>query len=96
VHRHASLGAAHTGAAVQQADRRRPLNGDCGAAGLFGRADLAADYYDKNLFDGATFADLQRLDAPLVVINATDLATGTRFPFSQEAFDLLCADLGHA
>ncbi len=60
----------------------------------YGRSDLAADYYDKDLFDGATFADLQRPDAPLVVINATDLATGARFPFSQGAFDILCADLG--
>ncbi len=58
----------------------------------YGRADLAAEYYNKNLFDGATFADLQRPDAPLVVINATDLATGIRFPFTQATFDLICAD----
>ena len=59
----------------------------------YGRIDLAADYYDKALFHGATFADLQRPDAPLIVINATDLGSGGRFPFIQEAFDLLCADL---
>jgi len=59
----------------------------------YGRTDLAAEYYDKILFDGATFADLQRPGAPLIVINATDLAPGDRFPFVQPAFDLLCADL---
>lgn len=63
-------------------------------SGTYGRADLAADYYDKTLFDGATFADLQRSDAPLVIINTTDLATGNRFPFGQWSFDILCADLG--
>jgi NTE family protein len=59
----------------------------------YGRSDLAADYYDKHLFDSATFTSLQRPGAPLVVINATDLATGNRIPFVQGSFDLLCADL---
>jgi len=58
----------------------------------YGRADLAAEYYDKALFDGATFAKLQQPDRPLVVINATDLASGERMPFVQENFDMLCAD----
>lgn len=59
----------------------------------YGRIDMAADYYDEILFNGATFAGFQRPDAPLIVINATDLATGSRFPFVQPAFDMLCADL---
>jgi NTE family protein len=59
----------------------------------YGLADMAAEYYDKNLFDGATFADLQSPDTPLVLINATDLATGIRFSFNQEIFDVLCLDL---
>ena len=46
------------------------------------------------MFDGATFADLERPGAPKVIINATDLPTGIRFPFVQGYFDLLCADLG--
>ena len=60
----------------------------------YGRSDLAAEYYDKILFNGATFADLQRPDAPLIDINATDLATGNRFPFIQWTFDMICADFG--
>ena len=59
----------------------------------YGRSDLAADYYDKDLFDNATLAGLYRPGAPLVVINATDLASGVRIPFSPDKLDLLCADL---
>jgi len=59
----------------------------------YGRSDLAADYYDKNLFDSATFTNFYRPGAPLLIINATDLATGSRIPFVQGSFDLICADL---
>jgi NTE family protein len=58
----------------------------------YGRSDLAAEYYDKILFKGATFADLQRPDAPLIDINATDLGTGNRVPLVQWTFDMICAD----
>jgi len=59
----------------------------------YGRADMAADYYDRTVFEGATFADLQRPDGPLVIINATDLASGVRFPFTKLSFDPICHDL---
>ena len=59
----------------------------------YSRADLVAEYYDKYIFDHATFADLIRADAPLIVINSTDLAGGNRFPFVQNMFDMICADL---
>jgi len=58
-----------------------------------GRTELAVKYYDESLFHGATFADLQRRDGPLVLINASDLSYGVRFSFVQEYFDLLCSDL---
>ncbi len=58
-----------------------------------GRSDLAADLYEHSLFQGATFADLQRKDGPLIIINATDLGSGVRFSFLQDYFDLLCSDL---
>ncbi len=70
-----------------------PLNWIPQMSPKFGRGDVAAAYYDKHIFDGATFADLQRPGAPVVVINSTDLATGMRFPFVQNFFDLICADL---
>ena len=58
-----------------------------------GRTEMAANYYDGNVFKGATFADLQHGDGPLIVINATDLGRGVRFSFLQDYFDLLCSDL---
>lgn len=59
----------------------------------YGRSELAADLYDEILFHGATFADLGRQPGAFVAINATDVATGSRFSFTQYQFDLLCADL---
>lgn len=58
-----------------------------------GRSDAASNLYDGTIFKGATFADLQRRNGPLIVINASDLEGGIRFAFLQEFFDLLCSDL---
>jgi NTE family protein len=57
------------------------------------RSDLAADYYDREIFDRARFRDLERGEGPFVVILATDLTTGSPFAFVQEMFDYLCSDL---
>jgi NTE family protein len=57
------------------------------------RSDLAARYYDRILFHGATYADLQRTGRPLVIVSATEFASGSRFTFTQGNFDLICADL---
>jgi NTE family protein len=65
------------------------------AQARFSRGDLLAEYFDRELFDGATYADLARGSMrPFVVINAAVLSTGARFPFTQGQFDLLCSDLG--
>jgi len=58
----------------------------------YGKSDLAAGYYDKILFDNATFSDFNKLGAPVVVINSTDLGTGIRIPFTHHVFGILCAD----
>jgi NTE family protein len=60
----------------------------------YGRSELAANLYDEILFDGATFADLQRGPGPMIVASATDLSSGSRFYFTQKMFDVLCSDLG--
>jgi NTE family protein len=64
------------------------------ASPSYGRSELAADYYDEILFDGATFADLLGKPTPAIAVTGTDLSTGARFPFGQEHFDLICSDLG--
>lgn len=58
----------------------------------FGRSDLLAEYLDHNLFDGATFTDLQG-KRPYVMISATDISLGIPFTFTQGQLDLLCTDL---
>ena len=64
------------------------------AAPAYGRSDLAAEFYDREVFAGATYADvIARNRRPFVVLNATDMTTGTQFPFIQDQFDLLCSDL---
>ncbi|HSJ99397.1 MAG TPA: patatin-like phospholipase family protein, partial [Myxococcota bacterium] len=63
------------------------------ASPLFARSDLAAEYYDRELFAGATFADLAKGPKVEVVINATDMVRGSRFSFRQVELDYLCADL---
>jgi len=64
------------------------------AAPSYGRSDLAAEYYHRELFDGATYAALiARRQRPFVILNATDMTTGAPFPFIQDQFDLLCSDL---
>ncbi len=64
------------------------------ASPAFSRSDLAAEYYDHLLFGGATFGDLTpRQDRPFLSINATDIASGARFEFTQDEFDLIHSDL---
>lgn len=57
------------------------------------RSELASQYYDKHLFNGATFRDLKEAKGPRIYINATDLSHGNRFTFSQGQFDVICSDL---
>jgi len=59
----------------------------------YDRSDLAAEYYDKNVFDGKTFGDLFAGTGPAIAINATDMVHGTRVSFLQDNFDLICSDL---
>ena len=61
--------------------------------GSAGRSELAADYYDEILFEGATFGDLLDKPGPIAIATGTDLSTGSRFAFFQNDFDLICSDL---
>jgi NTE family protein len=59
----------------------------------WGRSEVAAQLYDKILFHGATFADLDRGTGPLIVATATDISSGKGVTFEQSVFDYLCSDL---
>jgi NTE family protein len=70
-----------------------PFNWPNLIGGSYGRSEMAADYYDEILFQGATFADLRDKPTPTAVAGGTDLTNGARFAFSQNDFDMLCSDL---
>lgn len=57
------------------------------------RTELAINYYDRHIFHGKTFADLQKSDGPLILINASDLNSESQFTFLQSEFDFLCSDI---
>jgi NTE family protein len=66
-----------------------PVNWVRLASPHFSRIDLAAEFYDSELFDRATFDRLQKNGRPFVILNATNLGADRRFDFTQEAFDAL-------
>jgi len=59
----------------------------------YARSDLAADYFDKILFEQKTFSDFQVPWLPLIAINATDIAQGAQFTFLGDQFAPICSDL---
>ena len=59
----------------------------------WGRSELAANYYDEILFNGATYGDLDRGDGPFIMVSTTDISNGGRVVFNQNIFNLLCSDL---
>lgn len=71
-----------------------PLNWSALMSSGWGRSELAADFYDEVLFEGATFTDLERKGGPAIAVSATDLESGSRVVFIPQNFDVMCADLG--
>ena len=63
-------------------------------SGNFGRSEIAEEYYDEILFEGATYNELLRRQGPVAIASGTDLTFGARFAFYQDDFDMLCTDLG--
>src|ERR1700730_6101 len=53
-----------------------PLNWGALASTGWGRSEIAAQLYDEILFNGATFADLDRAAGPVIAVTATALSTG--------------------
>lgn len=62
------------------------------ASPYFSRSDLAAELYDRTIFDGEKFSAFAGR-RPYIILNATDLATGRRFEFTQDQFDMIGSDL---
>jgi NTE family protein len=66
-----------------------PMNWVRLASPDFSRIDLAAEFYDSDIFNAATFDLLQKNGRPFVILNATNLGVDRRFDFTQEHFDAL-------
>lgn len=66
---------------------------------LYPRIDLFDSFLDDSIFHHNTYQDLIEAEVPgrnrrpYIVLNATDMASGSVFPFNQDQFDLICADL---
>ena len=52
-----------------------------------------SNWLDRNLFNGATFADFRKTPGPRVWINASDIYNRTPFIYGEAAFIALCSDL---
>ena len=61
----------------------------------YNRSILAADYYDKILFDGKSMGDIINSDGPAIVIQATDILDGNIFSFNPYFFNLICSSLNN-
>ncbi len=70
-----------------------PVNSFRLVSETFSRSDVAAEYYDRYLFNHGTFGDMAARKGPLILINAADIINGIRLSFTQETFDLICSDL---
>ncbi|PKQ07222.1 MAG: patatin [Alphaproteobacteria bacterium HGW-Alphaproteobacteria-11] len=61
--------------------------------GDYNRGDLAAAWFDANIFEHQPFSSMRTQDSPCIIINASDLNTGLTFSFVQQQFDFLCSSL---
>ncbi len=58
------------------------------------RIDFLVSEFRDRLFGDRTYGQLPTgRNQPFLIINAADMTSGTVFPFTQEQFDLICADL---
>ena len=60
----------------------------------FDRTEMAIEFYDRQIFKGKRFSDIDLAHGPFIEINATELGRGNRFSFTQSHFDAICSDVG--
>ena len=68
-----------------------PTNWPRLAKPLVSRSDLEVEYFDEELFNGATVYDLMTR-SPRVIISATDLVRAQPFAFTREQLNGICVD----
>ncbi len=73
----------------------KPVNWPRLASFRFGRSDLAAEHFDRILFEGMTFSDLKETPGPAIILNSSDIGMSVRFDFLQDSFDVFCSDMSN-
>src|SRR4029079_6464568 len=68
-----------------------PVNWGRLANSRISRSDLEVEYFDENLFDGATVYDVMTR-SPRVIVTATDLVRSKPFAFTREQLNGVCVD----
>ncbi len=68
-----------------------PLNWARLARARVSRSDLAVEYFDRELFHGATVADVITR-SPRIIMTATDLVRAKPFAFTREQMNSICVD----
>lgn len=58
-----------------------------------GRSDVAAKWIGDNVFENRTFAQMRWPRGPFIIVNASDINTGTTFSFIQQQFDFHCSSV---
>ena len=61
----------------------------------YNRSIMAADYYDKILFDGKLMGDMLNSGGPAILVQATDIIDGYNFSFTPYFFQLICSSLNN-
>jgi NTE family protein len=57
------------------------------------RIDVMEELFDRQLFKGKTFRDLNQPGKPYLILNATDMGSGEVFAFTPQRFDDICSNL---
>jgi NTE family protein len=68
-----------------------PVNWPRLAKPLVSRSDLEVEYFDEELFNGATVHDVMTR-SPRVIVSATDLVRAKPFAFTREQLNGICVD----
>ena len=55
------------------------------------RIDVVEELFDRQLFKGKTFYELNQPGRPYLILNATDMASGEVFAFTPKRFDDICS-----
>lgn len=86
----------HNGIADLLTGALNPVNAAYYLTTSASRIELLSTMFERTVVGRATFQNLQDRAPerrPFLVLNAADMATGQRFPFTQHQLDLLCLDL---